>query len=67
MAAPLLKKGPIALEKSWGQKALKAGIELVQDYLGDNKRKSNQRKHVISLSAIKKGGPPRKKEKDIHS
>ena len=50
VAAPLLKKGAIALGKSLGQKALKAGVELAQDYLGDNKRNSNQRKHVIESS-----------------
>ena len=63
VAAPLLKKGAIVLGKSLGQKALKAGAELAQDYLGDNKRNSNQRKHVISSRAVKRRGPPRKKTK----
>ena len=66
VAAPLLKTGAIALGKFLGQKALKAGVELAQDYLGDNKRNSNQRKHVISSRAVKRG-PPRKKQKDIYS
>ena len=60
-------KYPIALAKSLGQKALKAGVELAQDYLGDNKRNSNQRKRVISSRAVKRGGPSRKKRKDIYS
>ena len=55
VAAPLLKKGAIALGKSLGRKALKAGVELAQDYLGDNKRSNNQRKRVISLRAVKRG------------
>ena len=63
VSALLLKKGAIALGKSLGQKALKAGVELAQDYLGDNKRKSNQRKGVISSRAVKRGGPSRKNEK----
>ena len=67
VTAPLFKKGAIALGKSLGQKALKAGVELAQDYLGDNKRNSNQRKRVISLRVVKGGGPPRKKQKDIYS
>ena len=66
VAAPLLKKGAIALGKSLGQRALKAGVELAQDYLGD-KRNSNQKKRVISLRAVKRGGPSRKKRKDIYS
>ena len=52
MASPLVKKG-----------ALKAGVELAKDYLGDNERNTNQRKHIISSRAVKRGGPPRKKEK----
>ena len=68
VAAPLLKKGAIALGKSLGQKALKAGVELAQDYLRDNKRISNQRKRVISSRAVKRGGPSRKKHiQDIYS
>ena len=67
VAAPLLKKGAIALGKSLGQKALKAGAELAQDYFGDNKRNSNQRKCVISSRAVKRGGTSRKKRKDIYS
>ena len=67
VGAPLLKKGAIALAKSLGQKALKAAVELAQDYLGDNKRNSNQRKRVISSRAVKRGGPSRKKRKDIYS
>ena len=67
VAAPLLKKGAIALGKSLGQNALKAGVELAQDYLGDNKRNSNQRKRVISSRTVKRGGPSRKKRKDIYS
>ena len=66
MAAPLLKKGAIALGKSLGQKALKAGVELAQDYMGDNKRSSNQRKRVISSRAVKRGGPSRKKNEKIY-
>ena len=65
VAAPLLKKGANALGKSLGQKALKAGVELAQDYLGDNKRNSNQRKRFER--AVKRGGPSRKKRKDIYS
>ena len=67
VAAPLLKKGALALGKSLGQKALKSGVELAQDYLGDNKRNSNQRKHVISSREVNRGGPCRKKQKDIYS
>ena len=67
VGAPLLKKGAIALAKSLGQKALKAGVELAQDYLEDNKKNSNQRKRVISSRAVKRGGPSRKKRKDIYS
>ena len=67
VAAPLLKKGAIALGKSLRQKALKAGAELAQDYLGDNKRNSNQRKCVISSRAVKRGGTSRKKRKDVYS
>ena len=67
VAAPLLKKSAIAVGKSLGQKAPKAGVELAQDYLGDNKRNSNQRKRVISSRAVKRGGPPRKNRKDIYS
>ena len=63
VAAPLLKKGAIALGKSLGQKTLKAGVELAQDYLGDNK--SNQRKRVISSRAVKRGAPLRKKKRCI--
>ena len=66
VGAPLLKKGANTLGKSLGQKALKAGVELAQDYLGDNKRNSKQRKRVISSRAVKRG-PSRKKRKDIYS
>ena len=63
VATPLLKKGAIVLGKSLGQKALKTGVKLAQDYLGYNKRNSNQIKHVISSRAVKRGGPPRKRTK----
>ena len=43
VSTPLLKKGAIALGKSLGQKALKAGVELAQGHLGGNKRNSNQK------------------------
>ena len=67
VAAPLLKKGAIALGKSFAQKALKAGVELSQDYLGDNKRNSNQRKCVMSSKAVKGRGLSRKKQKYRYS
>ena len=63
VAAPLLKKGANALGKSLGQKALKAGVELAQNYLRDNKRNSNQRKRVISSRGVKRRRNPRKNEK----
>ena len=46
------------LENPWD---LKAFVELVHVYLGDNKRNSNQRKHVISSRAVKRARPPRKR------
>ena len=67
VAAPLLKKGAIALGKSLGKKALTAGVGLAQDYLGDNKRESNPRKRVISSKVVKRTGPLRKRRRDIYS
>ena len=64
VAAPPLKKGAIALGKSLAQKALKADVELAQDYLGDNKRNNIQRKLVISSRVVKRG-PSRKKTQKI--
>ena len=46
MASPLLKKGDMG--KSLGQKALKAGVQLTQDYVGD-KRNSNQKSQSFKL------------------
>ena len=60
MAASLLKK-------ILGTESLKAGVELAQDYLRDNKRYNNQIKHVISSREVKRGGPPWNSQKDIYS
>ena len=51
-----------SLVEEMGQKALRAGVELAQDYLADNKRNNNQGNHVISSRVVKRGGPPRKKK-----
>ena len=63
VAAPLLKKGAIALGKSLGQKALKAGVELAQDYLGDNKRKATKESVSFHQEQSKEEDLPGKNKK----